>query len=108
MDRPPKVLSVACKGSHEFPRHFVHDQFGRVWDGRAWSRDERKALLYLSANSACEACHHLLMVEYTGRPKRRFKAPVYLDLFTDKDIAREDVINWLVRVCRLFVDAPQH
>lgn len=105
---PSIVLSAHRRGVPEFERFVISDQFLRYWDGKAWSNDEDAALLFADSNAACEEMQRLLLLEHEGKPRRRFRAPVYLDLYADGPISVRDVQAWLVRVSKLLMDSPSH
>ncbi len=106
--RPPIVLSVHCRGAPEFERFVISDQFCRVWTGAGWDNAENKAMLFDNANAACEVIQQLLLIEFDGRPHRRFRAPVYVDLYANEPVSIRDIQAWLVRVSKLLVDSPRH
>lgn len=108
MERRPIILSVHRAGTPEFPRYFISDQFKRVWTGEGWSASERDGLLYDDSNAACLDVQRLLMLEYMDKPVRRFRAPVYLDLFADKPLTKVEIARWLAKVARLLIDSPEH
>ncbi len=108
MEKPPIILSVHSAGTPQFPRYFISDQFKRVWTGEGWSEDERDGLLYGVPNDACVEVQRLLMLDYVDKPVRRFRAPVYVDLFSDKELTKEQVARWLVKVSKLLIDSPEH
>jgi hypothetical protein len=108
VEKPPIILSVHTAGTPQFPRYFISDQYKRVWTGESWSDDEGDGLLYGESNAACVEVQRLLLLDYMDKPVRRFRAPVYLDLFTDKELTKEQIARWLVKVSRLLIDSPQH
>jgi hypothetical protein len=108
MERRPIILSVHRAGTPQFPRYFISDQYKRVWTGEGWSDDERDGLLYGDSPEACNEVHRLLMLEYMEKPMRRFRAPVYLDLFSDKPLTKTEIARWLAKVSRLLIDSPEH
>lgn len=108
MERRPIVLSVHRAGTPEFPRYFISDQFMRVWTGERWSGDPHDGLLFSDSNEACMEVQRLLMLDYMDKPVRRFRAPVYLDLFTDKELTKDEITRWLVKVSKLLIDSQKH
>jgi hypothetical protein len=104
----PIVLSLINMGTPDFPRFAISDQFLRYFDGQSWTPDQSKALIFSDDNVACEEMQRLLMVEYMGKPVRRFRAPVYIDLYTDKMISRPELQDWLLRCAKLLIDSPKH
>lgn len=105
---PPILLSVVQAGTPEHPRFKVMDSWTRFWDGEKWSDDEAAGLLYATSNDACLEAQRLLMIPYMDKPLRRYKAPVYIDLFSDHEIPRPDLIRWLVRCSKLLLDHNTH
>jgi hypothetical protein len=80
----------------------------RYFDGvGGWTEDEAKAVRFASSNEACVEAQRLLMIPYMGLPVRRFRAPVFLDLFCGHEIPVKDIQKWLVRTCKLLVDSPR-
>lgn len=108
MERRPMILSVHRAGTPKFPRYFISDQFMRVWTGDGWSDDERDGLLYGDSPEACRVVQRLLTLEYIDKPVRRFRAPVYLDLFSDTPLTKDEITRWLAKVARLIIDSPRH
>ena len=108
MEKQPIILSVHRAGTPQFPRYFISDQYKRVWTGEGWSEDEKDGLLYGNSPEACNEVQRLLMLDYMDKPVRRFRAPVYVDLFTDKPLTKQEIARWLVKVSRLLIDSPQH
>ncbi|HMP57722.1 MAG TPA: hypothetical protein PKD86_00090 [Gemmatales bacterium] len=101
------ILSVHRAGSPQFPRYFISDQFNRVWTGDGWSEDERNGLLYGDSPEACIEVQRLLQLEYMDKPMRRFRAPVYLDLFADESLPTVQIVRWLAKASRLLIDSPE-
>jgi len=91
MERPPVILSIHQNGTPQFPRYFIIDQFMRVWTGVGWSENEQDGLLYGDSNAACVEVQRLLMLDYMDKPLRRFRAPVYLDLFCDMPLTKQEI-----------------
>ncbi len=108
MERPTTVLSLHQIGTSAFPRFAISDQFLRFFDGHGWTLDARKALLFSDSNLACQEMQGLLMIDYAHKPVRRFRAPVYLDLYSDRPVSLEELQDWLVKVSKLLIDSPTH
>lgn len=110
-ERPPVILSVVPAGTPSFPRFRISDQFARYWnaiDGWTEPQNEAYGTLYDSANEACHEVRRLLMLEYGNLPCKTYKAPVYLHLYADKEVSKEDLQKWLVKVSKLLIDSPSH
>src|SRR4051812_40388759 len=97
----PVILSLVAKGPPEFPRYLISNPSGQVWTGEGWSPDEDEGLLYGDNSDAAKEVQRLLMTEYADKPVRRFRAPIYLDLFADEAVSEHDLKAWLVKVSRL-------
>jgi len=108
MERPTTVLSLHQMGTSTFPRFAIGDQFLRFFDGRCWTTDASKALLFSDSNFACQEMQRLLMIDYANMPVRRFRAPVYIDLFSHRPVTLEELQDWLVKVSKLLIDSPTH
>jgi hypothetical protein len=104
VDMQPIFLSLHDAGTPEHPRHVISDRHLRFWCGTEWSGDLKQALLYHDANEACAEVQRLLMLEYGDKPRRRFIAPVYVDLYSDTEVSERDLRHWLSRACRLLVN----
>ena len=48
------------------------------------------------------------MAQHGEKTVRRFVAPVLLDLHSDTDLTMDQIVEWLVRVARLSIDAQKH
>lgn len=107
MEKPFMILSVHRTGTPQFPRYVIGDQFNRVWSGDGWSENERDGLLYGDSPEACLEVQRLLQLEYTDKPVRRFRAPVYLDLYADEPLPTVQIVRWLSKASRLLIDSPQ-
>lgn len=107
MERPTTVLSLHQMGTSAFPRYAIGDAFLRYFDGHGWTTDPSKAVLFSDSNFACQEMQRLLMIDYTDMPIRRFSAPVYLDLFSDRPVSMEELEDWLLRVSKLLIDSPK-
>jgi hypothetical protein len=107
-ERRPIILSVHQTGTPQFPRWMVGDQFNRLWTGEGWADDEAKALRFASSNEACHEVQRLLLLNYTQLPHKRYRAPVYIDLFCDHDLSEIEIKRWLHRVAKLLIDSPTH
>lgn len=106
-ERQPVVLSLAPTGSNEFPRYRIHDQFLRYWTGENWSDSEEDGTVYEDVNAACTEMQRLLMLEYMDKKVRRYKAPIYLELYGNEDVPLDKVQDWLLKVAKLLIDAPK-
>lgn len=103
-ERGPIILSVVAAGSEKFVRYRIADSYLRFWSGKDWVADEEKGLMYASSNEACVEVQRLLLLDYVDRPVRHYRAPVYLDLFSDQKIPLSDLRRWAVKVSKLLMD----
>jgi hypothetical protein len=63
-ERPTTVLSLHLRGTPQFPRWVISDQFLRYFEGDSWSAqgDERKAKIFASSNHACQVMRRRLQL----------------------------------------------
>lgn len=106
----PVVLSVITRGSVDFPRYLIADQWLRYWTGEHWSeqKDEQEAIVYLTSQDALREIHRLMVDKHDNMPVYHFKAPVYIELFTSNKVSKEDLQQWLYRTTKLIVDSTKH
>lgn len=109
-EKRPVLLSLVQGGTAEFPRYTICDQYLRYWSGNGWTeqRDEKNAEVYADVKDACDMIQKLLLLNHEDLPCRRYRAPVFIELYTDQEIDLSDVKSWLVRVSRLLLDSPQY
>jgi hypothetical protein len=107
MKKKPEVFTLHRRG-HDFPRYFVGNSAAQVWTGNGWSDDEAEALLFGEPNDGCLEIHRLHLLSSGTEPLRRFRAPVYLDLYGGEDIPQREVELWLGRAARLLINAEAH
>jgi hypothetical protein len=86
----------------------VGDQFNRMWTGEDWTLEESEGLMYANSNEACIQVQKLLMLEYMQLPHKRYRAPVYIDLFCDHAVPEIEIKRWLHKVAKLLIDSPTH
>ena len=108
-EKQPVILSVISRGTPEFPRFSIADQYLRYWTGDTWTeaKQEKDALVYSTSNEALTDMHKLLMTQYEGLPVYRFKAPIYIELFAEKPVPLRDFKFWLFHATKLLIDSPR-
>lgn len=105
-ERRPIILSVHPVGSPEHPRFAISDQWLRWFDGDGgWTEDQTRAALYAASNDACVEVQRLLLLNYTQLPHKRYRSPVFIDLFCDHDIPEIEIKRWLHRAAKLIIDS---
>jgi hypothetical protein len=109
-ERPTTVLSIHLRGTPDFPRWVISDQFLRYFEGDNWSaqHDERKAQIFASSSHACHVVRDILVAEHQELPVRCFRAPVVIHLFSDAEISIHALKEWLSKTARLLIDNPTH
>lgn len=103
-ERRPNVLSLHSMGSAAFPRFVISDQSLRYWSGTDWTLNKDEALVYEDGNAGCEEMQRLLKLNFKHLPLRHFRAPVYLDLYSDQNFSLKELEKWLVQVSKLLID----
>jgi hypothetical protein len=109
-NQQPIVLSLHNRGNVDYPRYMISDQYLRYWTGNGWSKqeDEDAAMVYAESNVALEEMHQLMMLDHGKRPKYRFCAPLYIDLYVDNEVSKRKLQSWLVKVTKLIMDTTKH
>lgn len=108
-ERQPIILSVHQTGTPQFPRWTVSDQYLRYFDGNGgWTEDEARALRFASSNEACKEVQRLLLMNHVLLPLKRYRAPVYLDLYCEHNVTEIEIKRWLHRSAKLLIDSPTH
>lgn len=108
MSNQPKILSIRERGTVEYPRWCIADNLGRFFDGAEWSTEECSALLYADLNAACHDLQTLQKVAFQNKRVRRYRAPVYVEVYSDQKLSLDQIRGWLLRVSRLLIDSPIH
>lgn len=104
----PFVPSLVPAGTMQYPRWRIADQCLRYWTGTEWTENENQGTMYASVNEAAMDLQKLLLEHHGKQKKQVFQAPVYLELYSDKEVSQAEVFNWLMRVARLIIDSPKH
>ena len=102
------ILSIISTGTTKHPRFQVAGPQQRFWTGEGWTEEEAEGRLYLCVNTAGSAIQEILLAQYSDKPLRRFTAPVCVDLYADTDLSMDQIVEWLVNVARLTIDAERH
>lgn len=104
-EHKPVVLSLLPCGSSVFPRYRIVDSHARFYTGEGWSQREEEGLVYEDSNLGCHKMQQLLLLPYKHLPVRQFRAPVYLDLYSDhQSFSKLELEEWLVKVAKLLID----
>lgn len=109
-EKQPIILSLIPRGTPEFPRYSISDQYLRYWTGETWSEQgkDQGAVLYSSANEALTEMNRLLVVEHADLTLTRYVAPLYIELRAETPISLHDLTMWLFKATKLIIDSPQH
>lgn len=102
------IVSLVATGPVDHPRYLISDPSDRFWTGKSWSDAEADGCLFASVNEAGRVVQELLLAQHNDKSVRRFVAPVVVDLYSDTDLNRDQITEWLVKVARLTMDAEQH
>ncbi len=110
IEKRPIVLSIHSTGTPDFPRFLISDQRLRYWTGEEWSDqgDQSNALIYADSNQAINEMQKLLTMQYENMPVRRYRAPLFIDLYSEKEVSIRDLQKWLVKVTKLLIDSPRY
>ena len=102
------ILSLENRGSIEHPRYVLMNSYGWCWDDEAQEFVEKGGTLYHQVNDATTKMREILLAEHGDRPVRKFRAPVYLELYTTEEISKPVIEDWLLLATRLILHADQH
>jgi hypothetical protein len=104
------LLSLIHVGSKKFPRFLVAkaDELRNpiYWDGKGWTKDEAKAMVFADVNQALWAYHDLLFEAVADRPSRIYIVPLQIEVFGDQP-KLADLKAWLEKAVRIVVDTPK-
>ncbi len=81
----------------------------RWYDGDGgWTEDQSRAALFAISNDACVEVQRLLLMNHVLLPLKRYRAPVYLDLYCEEDVPEIEIKRWLHRAAKLLINSPTH
>ena len=102
-------LSVLQLGSPAHPRLVISNQNGEYWDGKAWTPDQPKALLFLDTNEIGDVTEMILMNASQHLPVCQiFRLPLFIELRSMKGTDFLEVQEWLMKACRVFINFKAH
>lgn len=101
------ILSIENRGTIENPRFLLMNSFGWFFDEEADEFVETGGTLYHQVNDATTKMREILLAEHGDKPVRRFRAPVYLDLYAIEEIPQNQVEDWALRATRLILHPDQ-
>lgn len=109
-EKRPVILSLVPLGTPEYPRYVIADQYLRYWTGDSWTeqKDDAHALVYANSNDALHDMNKLLMVDHEKKQVKRYRAPMYIDLYSDGTISKRELQMWLLKATKLIIDSPKH
>ena len=95
------------KGTPEHPRFIIANQHEQVWTGDNWSHDEDDGLLFASERDAGRVACEILTEATKGKRSFKFTSPIEVEVRADESPDLTELILWLMRASRLFVDYRQ-
>lgn len=109
-EKQPIVLSMISQGTPEYPRFYIADQYLRYWTGDGWTKqkDDKNALMYADSNKALVDMNRLLVLQHENKVVKRYKAPIYIEVFSDQEIPLRDLKMWLFKATKLLIDSPKN
>ena len=84
------------------------NSYGWCWDDEIQEFVETGGTLFHDVNPATTKMREILVAEHGDKPVRKFRAPVYLELYTTEEIEKSLIEDWLLRSTRLILHADQH
>jgi hypothetical protein len=102
------VITIVNKGNAKHPRALIRDQNGWFWTPSGWTEDEDKGMLFYNSTDAGRKAQELLRAHFGNCPDTRYRAPVYIDLYTSQPVSLEQLQAWLHKSTKLYVDTSKH
>jgi hypothetical protein len=102
------ILTLENRGSIEHPRYVLMNSYGWVFDEEVGEFVETGGTLYHDVNPATTKMREILLAEHGHKPVRKFRAPVYLELYTTEELTQAEIEDWALRATRLIIHADQH
>lgn len=102
------ILTLENRGTIEHPRYVLMNSYGWCWNEEAREFSESGGTLFHDVNSAATKMREILLVEHSHKPMRKFRAPIYLELYASEEISKSLIEDWLLRATRLILHADQH
>ena len=102
------ILTLENRGSIRHPRYVLMNSYGWVFDEEADEFVESGGTLYHDVNPATTKMREILLAEHGHKPVRKFRAPVYLELYTTEEIKQAEIEDWCLKATRLIIHADQH
>ena len=101
---PKSALFAVGYMESDWIRYAIQDERGRYWTGRAFSKDERKALAYADENVIARDMRRILKRRCKGLVRYRFVAPVIIDVYAEGQIDQEEMAWFLSQHCFVSMD----
>jgi hypothetical protein len=107
-NRTDLLLGLEESGTEYSPRWKITSPDDAYWDADAGKWVLEGGTLYHDINEASTMIQELLVAHYGNMPARQFKVPVQIILYSDKEIPKDEIQAWLLRVARLSIDSKNH
>jgi hypothetical protein len=102
------ILTLENRGSIRHPRYVLMNSYGWCWDDEQQEFVEKGGTLYHDVNPATTKMREILLAEHGDKPVRKFRAPVYLELYTTEEVDQSVIEDWALRATRLILHADQY
>lgn len=89
------ILSIEERGL----RFAVSDPYGQEFCEQEQMFVEGEGTLYDTRNDAALKIRELLLEEHGDKPVRKFRAPVYLELYAIAEVEQSVIEDWLIGCC---------
>jgi len=101
------ILTLENRGSISHPRFVLMNSYGGVFCEERGEFVESGGTLYYRVNDATTKMREILLAEHGDKPVRKFRAPVYLELYSTQDIPNCLIKDWALRATRLILHPEQ-
>ena len=100
------MYTVENAGTVETPRYIVMNDTGKYFneEDETWG-EKSESTLYSTVDPPLRVIQDLLLESFGKMPNRVFVAPLIVNLYTDEDVTKKQVEEWLQQVVRVSTDA---
>lgn len=102
------ILTVENRGCVAHPRYVLMNSYGWCWDDEKNEFVESGGTLFHDVNAATLTMREILLADYRGAPVRKFRAPIFLELYTNEEVPKPVIEDWCLKATRLILHADQH
>ena len=99
----PKTMICVHLGTPYAPRLCIMDDDHNYWSSEGWTKDPKKAELFVATPEAGERLRELTMSQVPGKVST-FGTNMILEVKSDKPVNLEELKAWLIKNAKLYFD----